>query len=155
MLGVLHFKWCTASTRWGFYCNMPRNDASIISQSKLWPTKHEEATFLSYEPAPWGPSRLKTSSLCYTPLPRINQWADSFGELPFPAFSCLYDEVQTRSRCGEPLKKTQSHADAKNSGVMQESNTLCPLLSCTPLTCRWHHNTEQQVCCFSLHVSKL
>lgn len=101
--------------------------------------------------------------MCYTP-PTPPPPSGSTNELAHletyhsPAFSCFYDEVKTRSRCGEPLKKAQSHADQwlmpKKSGVMQGSDTLCPLLSCAPLICRWHHNIEQLVL-FSLHVFRL
>lgn len=102
----------------------------------------------------------KLQPACVTPLfPGSTNELAHLETCHSPAFSCFYDEVKTRSRCGEPLKKTQSHADQwlmpKKSGVMQESDTLCPLLSCAPLIFfRRHHNIEQLVLS-SLHVFRV
>lgn len=104
--------------------------------------------FWIHEPAPWGSPHLKTSSPCYTPHSRINQWAHSFRELPLPAFSCLYDGVKTGSRCGDPLKKTQSHADPwvmpkKQSYVRIRHPLTPPLIHPSDFYhYRSHHNSE-------------
>lgn len=105
--------------------------------------KHEWVAFWSYA----GSMRLFTSKNLQPGLhllSSINQWARF--ELPFPTFSCLYDGVKTRSRCGEttggPLKKMQSHADhwlvpKKQQGYARIRHALTP-----PLI----HPSEEQIC---------
>lgn len=98
----------------------------------------------------------KLQPACVTPLfPGSTNELAHLETCHSPAFSCFYDEVKTRSRCGEPLKKMLISDSCQKKVELCKNQTPCAPFSHVPLWFfRRHHNIEQLVLS-SLHVFRV